>query len=150
MALFPLSDLLTTWADGISKALRIKSETSVVGSIPAGTNTIGIVDIGKNIQTVSTSTTAILDASATYTGTLFPTGGNARITGSVFADVAGTLYIDQSSDGTNYDITTTVSVSAGVGTSFSVEVFSPNARIRYVNGATIQTVFRLYSFLRRI
>lgn len=31
MALFPLSDLLTTWADGISKALRVKSETQLTG-----------------------------------------------------------------------------------------------------------------------
>lgn len=150
MATFPLSNLITTFSDNISQALRVKAEAVITGSLPSGTNNIGIVDIGKNIQTASTNTTSVLGGSATYTGTLFSTGGNARITGTVFADVAGTLYIDQSSDGTNYDIITTVAVSAGVGTSFSIEVFSPNARVRYVNGATIQTVFRLYSFLRRI
>lgn len=150
MANFPLSNILTTFADNTSQALRVKAEAVITASIPTGTNTIGTVDIGKNIQTVSTSTTANLAGSATFTGTLFSTGGNARITGTIFADVAGTLYVDQSSDGTNYDITTTVAVSAGIGTSFSVEVFAPNARIRYINGATIQSVFRLYSFLRRI
>ncbi|MDP4158372.1 MAG: hypothetical protein Q8911_01225 [Bacillota bacterium] len=33
MALFPLSDILTTLVDGISKALRIKGEVSVVGNL---------------------------------------------------------------------------------------------------------------------
>ena len=150
MATFPLSNLLTTWADNTLQALRVKAEVVITAPIPAGTYTIGTVDIGKNIQSTSTSTVATLAASATYTGSKFATGGNARITGTVFADVAGKLYVDQSSDGDNYDIITEVTVTAGVGTGFSVEILSPNARIRYVNGSTAQATFRLYSFLRRI
>jgi len=68
-----------------------------------------------------------------------------RIVGSVFADVAGTLYIEQSFDGTNFDISTSISVPANDGTGFSEELVAPNVRLRYVNGAAAQTAFRVYA-----
>jgi hypothetical protein len=67
---------------------------------------------------------------------------------SVFADQAGTLYIDQSPDNTNWDITQSISVSAGVGQAISQEIAARYVRVRYVNGATAQTTFRLYAWLR--
>jgi hypothetical protein len=98
------------------------------------------------------ATTTPLTASQTYTTpTPIHCGGNARITGTVYSDKAGTLYIDFSPDGTNWDYSTTaVSVSAGTGTGFSEEVVAPFARLRYVNGGTAQTTFRLYAYTRGI
>ncbi len=125
-------------------------EVTSLPAIPPGANNIGLVTLGKNVQTASTNTTVALAASGTFTGTNVLVDGYSLITGTVYSDQAGTLYIDQSSDGTNYDVTTNVSVSAATGVSFSVQVVAPNARIRYVNGATAQTTFRLYSFLRSI
>ncbi|MDE3077996.1 MAG: hypothetical protein KGJ86_21435 [Chloroflexota bacterium] len=98
------------------------------------------------------STSTPLTGSATYT-TATPVSlvGWARITGTVFADQAGTLNIDQSSDGGgHWDYTTTIAITASTGAAFSVEVVSPLARLRYVNGSSAQTAFRLYSWMRRI
>lgn len=78
----------------------------------------------------------------------FGTGGCERITGTVFADQAGTLHIEQSPDGTNWDITTDITVAAGVAQGFSIEPLTVDARARYVNGATPQGTFRLAVFTR--
>jgi len=93
---------------------------------------------------------APLGATATYTSGIFLTQGFARIIGSVFANVAGTLNIDQSPDGQNWDATNTIAVTAATATPVSVEIVCPFARLRYVNGAGAQTTFRLNAFLRRI
>jgi hypothetical protein len=103
-----------------------------------------------NELTSQASTTTPLAAGATYTSAVFTCAGFARIVGTVYADQAGTLYVEQSADGTNFDSSSSFSVSAGAPFGFTVEVVAPNARIRYVNGATAQTVFRLYAFTRRI
>lgn len=94
------------------------------------------------------STTTALDASASYTSDGEDATSYDRITGTVFADQAGTLYIEQSPDGTNWDDSTSVSVSASAGQSFSVELVSYYVRIRYVNGGTAQGTFRLSAYLK--
>lgn len=78
------------------------------------------------------------------------TSGFARITGTVFADQAGTLNVYQSSDGVNDDWLDTVAVVASTKTKFSFEVIAPNFYVSYTNGATPNTVFRLYTTLRRV
>jgi hypothetical protein len=67
---------------------------------------------------------------------------------SVFADQPGTLYIDQSPDGRNWDASESISVSANAGQAISREIVARYVRVRYVNGATAQSVFRLYVWLR--
>jgi hypothetical protein len=109
-----------------------------------------IRDRVNEISGVLASTTTPLGANGTYTSGSLTVSGYGRIVGTVFADQAGTLYIEQSSDGTNWDASTSVSVSASTPTSFSVEVVAPTARVRYVNGATAQTAFRLYVRARRV
>jgi hypothetical protein len=95
------------------------------------------------------STTTPLAAGGSWTSTVDSDVTTGRIVGSVFANQAGTLYIEQSPDNTNWDIVDSFSVSANVGLGFSVEKVVPYARVRYVNGATAQTVFRLYVYVRR-
>lgn len=73
----------------------------------------------------------------------------SRITGSVKADQNGTLIIEQSPDGVNWDVQDTFTITANNGIGFSVEVVCPYVRVRYINGSTDQTEFRLYVFLRR-
>lgn len=65
-----------------------------------------------------------------------------RITGIVFSDTAGNLFVDQSTDGANWDYTDTLAIAAGVGKAFSYEVYGPYYRVRYVPTAN-PTVFRL-------
>jgi hypothetical protein len=65
------------------------------------------------------------------------------VVGMVFADQAGTLYIEQSMDNANWDVSTSYPVVANDGKGFKEEVYGPYVRVRYVNGATPQTAFRL-------
>lgn len=106
-------------------------------------------DSRENQMASADSTTTNLANGATYTGSQFTSQGYGWICGTVYASHAGTLYIDQSSDGTNYDEIDSVAISATTQTGYSVEVVAPYARIRYTNGATTTTTLRVYAFLRR-
>jgi len=65
-----------------------------------------------------------------------------RLTGLIFSDKSGNLLIDQSIDGTNWDVTQTLAVVGGTGQGFSVELLAPYYRVRFVPSADT-TVFRL-------
>jgi len=96
-------------------------------------------------------TTAPLGASDPFTSDVLDVGGNARLTGTVFSDQGGTLVVQQSSDGANWDTDSqTVTVTGGTGAEFSVEIVAPYAQLVYTNGATAQTEFRLYAFTRSV
>jgi len=76
--------------------------------------------------------------------------GWARIVGSVFADVDGTLTISQCNDYPNYDVESVFPYVANTRLGISVEVVGAFARVAYQNGANPQTVFRLNVRGRRI
>ena len=94
------------------------------------------------------STTTPLAASGEWTSPVDSLMETGRIVGSVYADVDGTLYVEQSPDNSNWDIVDSFSITGGSGIGFSVEKVAQYARVRYVNGATDQTVFRLYVYRR--
>lgn len=70
-------------------------------------------------------------------------GREDYVVGMVYADQAGDIYIEQSMDNEHWDISTTYAVAADDGKGFKEDVFAPYVRVRYVNGATPQTEFRL-------
>jgi hypothetical protein len=91
-----------------------------------------------------------LAASATWHSTdsgpgyALPSNLQQSVYGTVFSDAAGTLYVEQSPDGINWDvISSPVTVTANTGVAVSEPVTGFYIRLRYVNGAAIQTVFRL-------
>ena len=84
-----------------------------------------------------------LGANETYTSATLMADTYDTIVGTVFADQAGTLYIEQSNNGTNWDLSTSNSISASTGEAISEVIVAPYFRARYVNGATPQTAFRL-------
>lgn len=88
-----------------------------------------------------------LSGGGTYTSRWVLTDIYTAITGSVFSDQTGTLNVDQSGDGVNLDTTTSVAYTGGATTnnSYNVALTLPWVRLRYVNGATPQTTFRLYN-----
>jgi hypothetical protein len=65
------------------------------------------------------------------------------IVGTVFADKAGVLHIEQSSDGVNVDVDEELEVPANDGKGFRENRMGSFWRIRFVNGAAAQTAFRL-------
>ncbi|MCL0079145.1 hypothetical protein M1O56_05750 [Dehalococcoidia bacterium] len=108
--------------------------------------------------TVRTGTLATL---VVHDSTVVPLGANAsctscadgalstgRICGSVFADQAGTLFVEQGPDNVNWDVVDSYAVSANTGVGFSIEKVAEYIRVRYVNGGAAQTVFRLFVYRR--
>ncbi len=108
-------------------------------------------DLQSSLQTALDSTTVALGADAVYTtAAAVDCGKMRRIVGTVISDQAGTLLVEQSPDGANWDVSSSFAVAAGAtegdGQGFSVEVVAPWTRLKYTNGATAQTVFRLYAW----
>jgi hypothetical protein len=102
-----------------------------------------------NPANAETFTTTPLAANASYYGSskdyLF---GRSGFMGCLaYSDVASAtdgFSIQQSLDGSNWDLyTAATSVSAGVGAGIKAAVVARYARVRYVNGGTDQTTFRL-------
>jgi hypothetical protein len=99
---------------------------------------------------LAASTTTVLAANATYTSAAFSTADAAGVTGSIYSDQDGTLEVQQSPDGTHWDVVDTLYYPGGsVGLQYAVPVETPGAaqgRLVYTNGATAQTTFRLYAW----
>lgn len=115
--------------------------------LTTGSNIVGEFING---QLAGEFTTTALAANGVYTSPQMSIKGYARITGTMYSDQSGTLLVNQSSDGVNYDVDSSIALTASTPTSFSVEIVAPYAELKFTNGATAQTTFRLYSFLRRI
>lgn len=94
--------------------------------------------------TLSPATTTLAGA-GTYTSDAMLSKRDG-IAFQCFSDVAGTVFLDLSIDGTNWDSTFPVNgfaVAAGVPEVHTARVFGRYFRVRYVNGAAAQSVFRL-------
>ena len=122
--------------------------TQLIGGIDyskiAGERTLG--EIGSLVLLGSTVTP--LGIGASWTSPVDSGLNTGRITGSVFADQSGTLYIEQSPDSSNWDVVDSYPISANTGIGFSVEKVAEYIRTRYVNGGVAQTVFRLFVYRR--
>jgi hypothetical protein len=67
------------------------------------------------------------------------------ILGSVYADQAGKIFIEQSFDGEeHFDISAEYEVKAKEAVGFKEMVIAPLFRVRYINGTTEQKEFRLF------
>ena len=97
------------------------------------------------ISTVNSSAVA-LGISGVFTGTSEDMTEYVDIRVSVFADQASAtdgLQMQQSTNGTNWDIADSYTIPASTGKIFSVGVSAKFFRVVYTNTATAQTVFRL-------
>ncbi len=155
---------VSTYTSGtVSVVLSQKQQVAPVSglSLAAGSSGIGSVSV-TGTATVSgtinagsgfTDSTAALAASATFTGTgrANSAGQLAFFNATAFADQAGTLFIDQSLDtGATYQAIASQAVAANGAANLSVRMCGAVGtatlyRVRYVNGATLQTTFRLSS-----
>lgn len=105
------------------------------------------VDVQSLYRVQSILTTATLAISGVYTGPSLDGINFRRITGKAFADVAGSLAIQQSDDGTTWDTITTVTVVAATPIAWDQVLNARYVRYVYTNGATIQAAFRLSGYL---
>jgi hypothetical protein len=148
--------------DGTSAIVPAKTNQLPSSLTASGNLKVGIVedtvDLAKSSDlsplseigtlTSLSYTTTPLGASGSWTSDVDSSLNTGRIVGTVLADQSGTLYVEQSPDNTNWDVVDSFSVSAGSGIGFSVEKVAQYTRVRYVNGATAQTAFRLYVWRR--
>lgn len=127
--------------------------------LPSGLLVAQRADNGGIPLSTSRITTEITDAVLAASGSYIQGWQDAQalavnfVSGSVYADEAGTLYVDFSEDGTNVYGTstttlaftpTTVGTANGATLPYPVEIPTRYFRFRYVNGATVQGVFQLY------
>lgn len=95
-------------------------------------------------------TTANLGSAANYTGTAKGATEYNEVCAIAYAvGIGGTVYIDQSHDGTNWDFSTNAAVTAGTGKELVAKVYAQYVRLRYVNGAGTTTTFRCGLYGRR-
>jgi hypothetical protein len=98
-------------------------------------------------------TQELLDSEDEYLSSWTNVKNATRIRGVVYADQDGTLRIEGSSDGVNYDTevnetAVTAATQPGEGVTFSQELKTPFIRVRFTNGnGGNQTEFRLWSRL---
>lgn len=98
------------------------------------------VDNSDGLVSTDNSTTANLGGAGTYTGTWEDCSDYSSLTIIGAADVAGTLYVDFSTDGATSQ--RTIQLSDGTDGSFGIHsliVVSEYYRVRVVNGASPQT-----------
>ena len=143
---------VSTYGSGtVSVVLNQKHQAAPVTgvSLAAGNAVLGVVNVGQGF----TDSTTALAAAATFTGTARANSGTqyAYFNATAWADQAGMLYIDQSLDtGATYQPVLSQAVAANIGANLSVRLAGAFGsatlyRVRFVNGATAQTPFRLSS-----
>jgi hypothetical protein len=88
--------------------------------------------------------TTPLTAGEEWVSNVFSINRATQITGSVFADVSGTLYVDQGGDGVNWDTTTQYVVPVSNGVAIEDALLNQYFQIRYINDLTDQVSFRLF------
>jgi len=150
------TDNLTNWNESNrAKVNLIAGQAGIDGGPGAATTKTARVVLSDNVPSalgVNSSTTN-LGSNAVFTGTSESTVGYKEIRIYVFSNVASAtdgLSIQQSSDGTNWDIVDTYTISAGVGKTIGVPRQGIFFRIVYTNGASAQTSFRLQVVYDRV
>lgn len=129
-------DVLVHQKDGSGNIVAVSSSAPL--------ETTAATTASGTVSTVNSST-ATLGGAAVFTGTSEEVKDHSIITVMVDSDVDGTLAMQFSTDGTNWDRAKTVVVDQeiGSGSVHTLEVISQYFRIVYTNGAGAQGHFRL-------
>ena len=142
----PASAGYTGWQSGanlvgvaLTRALPVQAGTGAI--FPAGQN---------YLISINNSSTTPLGGGATFTGTAEDITGYSTIGVMAFADQAGTLYIDYSTDGTNWDYSDSFTIYANTAITAQNEPHGRYYRIRVVNGGAAQGVLRLQSIYQSL
>ena len=126
---------------------RIDASIQGISGTPGG----GGGSYPENTIDATNSSTAVLGAGAVFTGAAVEITDFAAINVSVFSDVASAtdgLEMQFSPDGTNWDHIHVYSVSANISYSYNQASEMKFFRIKYTNGGTAQSFFRLQVILK--
>jgi hypothetical protein len=128
----------------------------VTGGLALATQAVSgtvTANIGSCAPTLYADTTTVLAASASYTGTSRDGGATPAFQSFVaraFSDQAGTLYIDDSTDGTTWRRVQSIAVTANECKTLDVACLARYYRVYYTNGTVLQTIFRITSGYKRV
>lgn len=150
--IFELETVLTRTLNGVASVpvgIPISDETStlITRSVIAGKSVNGVYtnQRASGISTLN-STSSILGAGTTFTGAWEEVVGYANVAITVFSDVPSAtdgLKFEYSTDGINIDDHDYFGIPSNNGNQFSSGITSRYFRVRYTNGVTPQTQFRL-------
>lgn len=110
----------------------------------------------EGVLSTSNNTTSNLTSGAAFTGTAEEVILHSCVTVYVFTSHASAtdgLSMQQSSDGTNWDVVdsyTVPAMTAGQGRTYGIQVTARYFRVVYTNGGTGQTTFRLQTIFHKI
>lgn len=137
--------VLGTYATEPIPGAQVSATQPVSGTVTSNTGTCAPV--------LYTDTSTVLAAGATYTGTSRDGGATPayqRFMARAYASHDGTLRVEDSTDNTTWRIVESVAVGAGETKTLNVAAMARYNRVVYVNGATLQTAFRVTSGYHRI
>lgn len=102
----------------------------------------------KRLIDTGNSSAVALNSAATFTGTGYDVSLYASLVVAVKTDQAGTLYVEFSTDNTNWDSSLSFSVAAATNEVHKITITRKYLRIRFTNtSASNQTYFRLQTML---
>lgn len=123
------------------------------GGIPALTSRRAWYVTGDGVVSTANSTTANLAGAAAFTGTSEEVTDYAQIHVSVFSSHASAtdgLSLQQSSDGTNWDITDTFTIAATTAKIITLQPAARYFRLVYTNGGTLTTSLRIQTIFKSV
>jgi len=136
--------------DGNPLAVKVGDGTDYADIIPVdGYN--GLVAVAPGHVSTDNSTSTVLDVDEVYTGTWEDVTNFGVIVLTVNASHASAtdgLMMEFSSDGTNIDSDDSFTIPATTGKTFSFQTANKYYRVKYTNGGTLQTYFRLQTVLK--
>jgi len=98
-------------------------------------------------KSLNNSTTKPLGANETFEGRSQTVDAYNQITVNGVSDADGTLYIEQSSNGTDWDYSTNHSIVASTPFNVENDIIASEFRVRYENDTQPQNFFRLQTLL---
>ncbi len=88
--------------------------------------------------------TAALPGSSTFTSQVVDLPPEKKLVVSVNTDKSGTVYIEQSSDGTTWSTVSTVVLEPNIAIKIWIDVTQPHGRVRLVNSTAAQGYLKLF------
>lgn len=122
-------------------------------TISGGGGSGGTIANFENTVSTENSSSTPLSANGEFTGSFTDCLNHADIGLSIYAShdsASNGLIIEYSSDSTNVDTQLNFSITGGVGKIYNFGTHSRYMRVRYVNGSTSQSSFRLQTLLKRV
>lgn len=129
----------------LTKSILTGAAVDGTGYVNVATTTDGGIVINQNIAVDAlSSTTTNLASGATFTGPSIPDLNYTAVQYSFLADQDCTIYVEQSPDGTNWDISDSFAFYTPNGSGNTIQLVASYYRIRVTNTSpTATTYFRM-------